>query len=100
MSSGPTPAPHPVVPFVFPSGTEARVCQDIAQRQAMGHSKYGTTVEANPLSLLQWHRHAYEEALDLAIYWRRLIEAYEAKHPPPQPTPSMPKPRAFESAEG
>jgi len=57
-----------------PIGTEARVCEDIAQRQHVGLKKYGMTVEANPLPLLKWLQHAYEEALDLAIYLRRIIE--------------------------
>jgi hypothetical protein len=60
-----------------PSGTEARVCADIAQRQSFGLNKYGTSVEANPLTALQWARHAYEEALDQAVYLRRLMEELE-----------------------
>ncbi len=55
-------------------GTEARVCQDIAARQAKGVSKYGATVEDNPLGLVQWLQHAYEEALDQAVYLKRAIE--------------------------
>ena len=57
-----------------PTGTEARVCADIAQRQALGVKKYGTTVEDNPLTLRAWLQHAYEETLDHAIYLRRSIE--------------------------
>lgn len=57
-----------------PSGTEARVCEDIASRQRAGIAKYGTTVEENPLSLRQWLQHAYEETLDKAVYLRRAIE--------------------------
>lgn len=55
-------------------GTEARVCQDIAARQAKGVSKYGATVAENPLGMVQWLQHAYEEALDQAIYLKRAIE--------------------------
>ena len=57
-----------------PTGTEARICADIAARQALGRAKYGTTVEENPLPLAGWLRHAYEEALDLAIYLKRAGE--------------------------
>jgi hypothetical protein len=57
-----------------PTGTEARVCEDIARRQVMGIAKYGQTVADNPLELRQWLQHAYEEALDLAIYLKRAIE--------------------------
>ena len=57
-----------------PTGTELRVCQDIAERQQKGIAKYGLTVEANPLTHRQWLQHAYEEALDMAVYLRRAME--------------------------
>lgn len=57
-----------------PTGTESRVCQDIAERQQKGIAKYGTTVEANPLSLREWLQHAYEETLDKAVYLKRAME--------------------------
>lgn len=57
-----------------PTGTEARVCEDIARRQQMGISKYGTTVAENPLALRQWLQHQYEELLDAALYCKRAIE--------------------------
>jgi hypothetical protein len=60
-----------------PTGTEARVCEDIARRQQLGISKYGTTVSENPLPLKQWLQHAYEETLDKAIYLKRSIEELE-----------------------
>lgn len=59
------------------TGTESRVIADIAQRQALGISKYGTTVEDNPLTLKQWLQHAYEECLDQAVYLKRAIEEIE-----------------------
>jgi hypothetical protein len=52
-------------------GIEALVCQDIENRQRMGIVKYGTTVAENPLSLSEWLEHAYQEALDMAIYLKR-----------------------------
>jgi hypothetical protein len=60
-----------------PIGTEARVCQDIAARQAKGLAKYGVTVENNPLSLKEWLQHALEECYDQAIYLKRAIEELE-----------------------
>ena len=60
-----------------PQGTEARVCDDITERQALGIAKYGKTVEQNPLKLREWLQHAYEEALDLAIYLKRAMEQLE-----------------------
>jgi hypothetical protein len=56
------------------TGTEARVCADIAERQKLGVAKYGTTVQDNPLTLRQWLQHAYEECLDQAVYLRRAID--------------------------
>ena len=60
------------------TGTEARVCALIAQRQQLGIAKYGATVEGNPLHLRQWLQHALEEALDLAVYLQRSIEGMDA----------------------
>lgn len=56
------------------SGTEARVCVDIAYRQQQGLNKYGISVADNPLLLRAWLQHQYEELLDAAIYCRRAIE--------------------------
>ena len=61
-----------------PTGTEAKVCDLIAQRQRLGVNKYGTTVAANPLSLRQWLQHGLEEALDLAVYLQRSIDELDA----------------------
>ena len=56
-----------------PTGIEAAVCEDIAARQRLGINKYGTTVADNQLSLHEWLQHAYEEALDQAIYLKRAM---------------------------
>lgn len=56
-----------------PTGIEALVCEEIAQRQQLGINKYGTTVADNQLSLREWLQHALEESLDQAIYLRRAI---------------------------
>lgn len=62
-----------------PTGIEAEVCADITRRQALGIAKYGTTVADNPLSHRQWLQHAYEEALDFAIYLKRAMKEGETK---------------------
>lgn len=54
-------------------GIEAKVCADIAARQQLGIAKYGTTVADNPLTLREWLEHAYQEALDQAVYLRRAM---------------------------
>lgn len=61
-----------------PTGIEAQVCEDIARRQQFGLHKYGTTVAQNPLELRQWLKHAYEEALDQAVYLRRAMAEIDA----------------------
>lgn len=60
------------------SGTEAQVCADIAQRQALGIKKYGVTVADNPLSLLEWLQHAYEEGLDQVVYIKRAMNQLQS----------------------
>lgn len=66
-------------PASYLSGTELRVCRLIAERQMRGIQKYGTTVEANPLTLRDWLQHALEESLDHAIYLRRAIEEMDRR---------------------
>lgn len=60
------------------TGIEAMVCDDIVKRQQVGIRKYGVTVADNPLELLEWIKHAYEESLDLTIYLRRTISELES----------------------
>lgn len=55
--------------------TETLVIEDIRKRQQVGIAKYGTTVAQNPLTHAQWLQHAYEEALDMAIYLKRAMQA-------------------------
>lgn len=63
-----------------PSGIEALVCDDIAKRQQLGISKYGTTVADNPLTHFEWLQHAYEECLDMAVYLRRAIDQHHKEN--------------------
>mgnify|MGYP000567710513 FL=1 len=60
--------------------TEQEVCKNILDRQQLGIRKYGRTVAGNPLTERQWIQHAYEEALDLAIYLKRLMQEMDAKN--------------------
>lgn len=61
-----------------PTGTEAKVCADIAARQQLGLNKYGMSVQDNPLTTLKWLQHAYEECLDQAVYLKRTIESMQS----------------------
>lgn len=60
--------------------TEKEVCKNILDRQQLGIKKYGRTVAGNPLTERQWIQHAYEEALDMAIYLKRLMQEMDAKN--------------------
>jgi hypothetical protein len=62
-----------------PTGIEAQVCADITARQQLGIRKYGTTVIDNPLTKRDWLEHAYQEALDLAIYLKRTIHEIDSE---------------------
>lgn len=58
---------------------EAKVCEDILTRQKVGIKKYGMTVAENKLTLLEWHRHQYEEMLDACVYQRKIIDILESQ---------------------
>lgn len=49
------------------------VISDLISREKMGRIKYGTTVDNANLSEREWMQHAYEEALDFAIYLKRMM---------------------------
>lgn len=60
------------------TGIESLVCLDIAKRQQRGIDKYRMTLEGNPAQQKERIRHAYEEALDLAVYLKWELEKAEA----------------------
>jgi hypothetical protein len=49
------------------------VINDINARELKGLETYGTTMDRNDLTQDQWLQHAYEEALDFAIYLKKLL---------------------------
>ena len=59
------------------SKIEYRVCTKITQRAALGKEKYGTTMERDDLTPLDWLKHAQEEAMDLAVYLEKLMQELE-----------------------
>jgi len=61
------------------SSIEEQVCFKILKRSDVGKKKYGTTMEREDLSKLDWLKHAQEEAMDLAVYLQKLIELEESK---------------------
>ena len=50
------------------------VKEDLDRRAVLGLKKYGVGLERTDITEDAWIQHAYEEALDLACYLRRLIE--------------------------
>lgn len=49
------------------------MCADLERREGKGLKEYGCTVDRTDLSKLDWLTNAYEEALDLAVYLKKLI---------------------------
>ena len=50
-----------------------QVMNDIKVRELKGIQTYGTTMYREDLTQDMWLNHAYEEALDFAIYLKKLI---------------------------
>lgn len=53
---------------------EEKVIDKIRSRAEVGKKKYGTTMEREDLSLIEWLTHLQEELMDAAVYVERLIE--------------------------
>jgi hypothetical protein len=50
------------------------IINDLFEREEKGLKEYLTTMDRTDLTELQWLQHAYEEALDLSIYLKKLIK--------------------------
>ena len=48
------------------------VIQNFEKRSIIGYLKYGTTLERNDLSFLQWINHLQEELMDATLYLEKL----------------------------
>ena len=60
-----------------PSNLLASVIMDLKIREERGLATYGTTMDRKDLSKKEWLQHAYEEALDLALYLKKLMENHD-----------------------
>ena len=58
--------------------TEAVVAQ-LRTRAEKGKLKYGTTMERDDLTLMQWLQHLQEELMDAAVYVEKLKGEIEKK---------------------
>jgi len=69
---------------------EDTVVNDIVQkflsRSRIGKEKYGTTLDRNDLSTLDWINHAQEELMDGILYLERLKRDYSKKEVTQYPT--------------
>lgn len=54
-----------------------QIIADLTEREAMGKKKYGTSVDDAMLTQKEWMQHAYEEALDFAVYLKKLMNQKE-----------------------
>lgn len=52
---------------------------DLDARAELGLAKYGVTLDRTDLTRRQWLQHAYEEALDHALYLKKLISLEAAE---------------------
>ena len=50
------------------------IIDDLLAREDKGLKEYGTTMDRTDLTEIDWLQHAYEEALDLSIYLKKLIK--------------------------
>ena len=51
----------------------AAVIEDMRSREAKGKEEYKTTLDRNDLKQEEWMRYAYEEALDLSLYLKKIM---------------------------
>jgi hypothetical protein len=56
------------------STIEKKVIHKILTRAKIGKEKYGTTMERDDLSFMDWINHLQEELLDAAIYLEKIKE--------------------------
>ena len=50
------------------------IIDDLLYREEKGRMEYGTTMDRKDLTEQEWLQHAYEEALDLALYLKRAMK--------------------------
>jgi len=50
-----------------------QVIEDMRKREEKGKKEYGTTMDRTDLNQTDWMDYAYEEALDLSLYLKKII---------------------------
>ncbi len=56
-----------------------KVIQSFVERSNVGLQKYGTTLDRDDLSVLDWIQHAQEEHMDAILYLEKLKAVIKAK---------------------
>ncbi len=70
------------------------IVQKFMDRSNLGLEKYGTTLDRDDLSTLEWINHAQEELMDAILYLERLKREYKTSTPIPVQTPPNTPPTA------
>ena len=56
------------------SKTLDKVIAQLKDREELGKVKYGTTVDRDDLTMIEWLEHAKQEAMDQVLYLQRCID--------------------------
>jgi hypothetical protein len=56
------------------------VINQFKERSEAGIKKYGTTLDRNDLTTLEWINHAQQEAMDFVLYLEKLKSEYNDKN--------------------
>tara|TARA_R110000751_G_scaffold109345_1_gene206408 strand:+ start:99 stop:524 length:426 start_codon:yes stop_codon:yes gene_type:complete len=56
------------------SSIEEKVIDEFRQRAKKGETKYGTTMDRDDLSFVEWMQHLKEELMDAIVYTQKVIE--------------------------
>lgn len=65
---------NPVLREISESLESERAREVLANQTAKGLAKYGTTVNIDDYSLVEWIDHAIEEAMDMIVYYNCIIK--------------------------
>ena len=60
-------------PIKYSSKVLNEVVMDMIMREKKGYSQYKQTMDRKDLTEKEWLQHAYEEALDLALYLKKIL---------------------------
>ena len=62
-------------PIKYVSELLNEVIVDMIMREKKGFSQYNHTMDRTDLTEKEWLQHAYEEALDLALYLKKIMKS-------------------------